>query len=146
MHYNYNVTFGILIGRWLYFPGNTFSLKLNALSVTIFTLHHTFPHSCLYLHWSLGDLGTLLSLHIFQLLLIVYSGIAMHSTAQQCTICLLMHSLLTHAQSAYSCTVCLLMHSLLTHAQSVYLCTARLPTRSLLVQYIRTLWTLIFSS
>ena len=127
VHYNYNVTFGILIGSWLYFPGNTFSLKLNALSVTIFTLHHTFPHSCLYLHWSLGDLGTLLSLHIFQLLLIAYSGIAMHSTAQQCTVCLLMHSLLTHAQSAY-------------------LCTARLPTRSLLVQYIRTLWTLIFSS
>ena len=41
------------------------------------------------------------------------------------------------------------MHSLLTHAQSAYLCTARtahLPTRSLLVQYIRTLWTLTFSS
>ena len=81
------------------------------------TLHRTFPHSCLYLHQSLGDLGTPLSLHIFQLLLIAYSGVA--------------------------------MHSLLTHAQSAYLCTARtacLPTRSLLVQYIRTLWTLTFSS
>ena len=33
--------------------------------VTIFTLHHTFPHSCLYLHQSLCDLGTPLSLHIF---------------------------------------------------------------------------------
>ena len=38
---------------------------------------------------------------------------------------------------------------LLTQAQSAYLyaaCTACLPTRSLLVQYIRTLWTLTFSS
>ena len=57
----------------------------------IFTLHRTFPHSCLYLHQSLGDLCTPLSLHIFQLLLIAYSGAAMHS-------------LLTHAQSAYLCT------------------------------------------
>ena len=40
------------------------------------------------------------------------------------TYCLLRRS---NAQSAYSCTVCLLMHSLL-------------------VQYIRTLWTLTFSS
>ena len=72
-----------------------------SLVVTIFTLHRTFPHSCLYLHQSLGDLGTPLSLHIFQLLLIAYSGIALHSTAQQCTVCLLMHSLLTYAQHAY---------------------------------------------
>ena len=86
-------------------------------NVTIFTLHRTFPHFCLYLHWSLGDLCTPLSLHIYLLL----------TQAQQCTVCLLMHSLLTHAQSAY-------------------LCTARLPTCSLLVQYIRTLWTLTFSS
>ena len=93
-------------------------------SVTIFTLHHTFPYSCLYL---LGDLCTSLSLHILRLLLIAYSDAAMHSTAQQCTVCLLMHSLLTHAQSAY-------------------LCTAHLPTCSLLVQYIRTLWTHTFSS
>ena len=77
----------------------------------IFTLHHTFPHSCLYLP---PVAGRSLSLHIFQLLLIAYSGAA--------------------------------MHSLLTHAQSAYLRTARLPTRSLLVQYIRTLWTLTFSS
>ena len=55
--------------------------------VTIFTLHRTFPHSCLYLHQSLSDLGTPLSLHIFQLLLIAYSGVAMHS-------------LLTYAQHA----------------------------------------------
>ena len=39
--------------------------------------------------------------HIFRLLLIAYSDAAMHSTAQQCTVCLLMHSLLTYAQHAY---------------------------------------------
>ena len=82
-----------------------FSRKFNVFCacVTIFTLHHTFPHSCLYLHQSLGDLGTPLSLHIFQLLLIAYSGVAMHSTAQQCTVCLLMHSTLTYMQP--SCTL-----------------------------------------
>ena len=47
-----------------------------------------FPILVFTFHQSLGDLCTLLSLHIFQLLLIAYSGTAMHS-------------LLTHAQSAY---------------------------------------------
>ena len=70
-------------------------------NVMIFTLQHTFPHSCLYLP---PVAGRSLSLHIFQLLLIAYSGAAMHS-------------LLTHAQSSYSCTVCLLMHSTLTYMQ-----------------------------
>ena len=63
-----------------------------------------FPIFIFTFHQSLGDLCTPISLHIFQLLLIAYSGAAMHST-------------LTHAQSAYSCTVCLLMHSTLTYAQ-----------------------------
>ena len=63
-----------------------------------------FPILVFTFHWSLGDLCTPISLHIFQLLLIAYSGTAMHST-------------LTHAQSTYSCTVCLLMHSTLTYMQ-----------------------------
>ena len=63
-------------------------LNISVALVTIFTLHRTFPHSCLYLHQSLCDLGTPLSLHIFQLLLTAYSGVALHSTAQQCTVCL----------------------------------------------------------
>ena len=66
-----------------------------------------FPILVFTFHRSLGDLCTPLSLHIFQLLLIAYSGAAMHS-------------LLTHAQSVYSCTVCLLMHSMLTYAQPSY--------------------------
>ena len=85
------------------------------LDVTIFTLHRTFPHSCLYLHQLLCDLGTPLSLHIFQLLLIAYSGVALHSTAQQCTVCLLMHSMhstLTYMQP--SCTVYLLVWAIAT--------------------------------
>ena len=65
----------------------------------ISTLHHTFPHSCLYLPPVAGrSLYTNISSYL--LLLIAYSGVAMHS-------------LLTHAQSAYlstahtqpSCTV-----------------------------------------
>ena len=62
--------------------------------VTIFTLHCTFPHSCLYLPPVAGrSLYTNISSYL--LLLIAYSGVAMHS-------------LLTHAQ----------------HAQHAYLCTA----------------------
>ena len=64
-----------------------------------------FPILVFTFHRSLGDLCTLISLHIFQLLLIAYSDAAMNST-------------LTHAQSAYLCTA---------H-------TARLPMCSLLVQ------------
>ena len=78
------------------------------LSVTIFTLHRTFLHSCLYLPLVAG------------------------------------RSLYTVISSYLSITTyCLLRRS---NAQSAYLCTARLPTCSLLVQYIRTLWTLTFSS
>ena len=47
-----------------------------------------FPILVFTFHRSLGDLCTPLSLHIFQLLLIAYSGAAMHS-------------LLTYAQHAY---------------------------------------------
>ena len=84
-----------------------------------------FPILFFTFHRSLGDLCSPISLHIFQLLLIAYSGAAMHSllthaqSAYSCTVCLLMHSLLTHAQSAYSCTVCLLMHSMLSYAVAV---------------------------
>ena len=82
-------------------------------NVTISTLHHTFPHSCLYLPLVAGrSLYTVISSY---LLITTYCLLR-----QQCTVCLLMHSLLTHAQSAYSCTVCLLMHSMhstLTYAQ-----------------------------
>ena len=77
-------------------------------NVTTFTLHRTFPHSCLYLPPVAG------------------------------------RSLYTVISSYLSITTyCLLRRS---NAQSAYLCTARLPTCSLLVQYIRTLWTLTFSS
>ena len=67
-------------------------------NVTIFTLHCTFPHSCLYLPQVAGrSLYTVIS---------SYLSIT--------TYCLLRCS---NAQSAYSCTVCLLMHSTLTYAQ-----------------------------
>ena len=48
----------------------------------------------------------------------------------------------SYAQSVYSCTA--IMHSLFTLAQP--LCTVCLLMRSLIVQYIRTGWTLLFGS
>ena len=65
-------------------------------NVTIFTLHRTFPHSCFYLPPVAG-----LSWYIFSYLSIT-------------TYCLLRRS---DAQRTYSCTVCLLMHSMLTYTQ-----------------------------
>ena len=92
-------------------------LPTQPLLVTIFTLHRTFPHSCLYLPPVVGrSLYTVISSYL--------------SITTYC--------LLGCSNAQYSAA----MHSLLTHAQSAYLCTARtarLPTRSLLVQYIRTL-------
>lgn len=60
--------------------------------------------------------------------------------------CLLMRSILTHAQYAYSCAARLLMRSMLTHLQGAYSYTICLLMRSLIVQYIRTVWTLLFFS
>ena len=55
---------------------------------------HFFPFLVFTFHRSLGDICTLLSLHIFQLLLIAYSDAAMHS-------------LLTYAPHTYLCAALL---------------------------------------
>ena len=61
-------------------------------AVMIFTLQCTFPHSCLYLPPVAGR-----SLYLF----ISFNYYLLLTQEQQCTVCLLMHSLLSYAQHTY---------------------------------------------
>jgi len=89
----------------------------------------SFPYTVLSpLFFDLTLSFTYISLDPFFLHLITHACLLMHLCLLiQLLICLLMCLLRTHAQDAYSCVLRLLMHSLI-------------------VQYIRTGWTLLFGS